>query len=136
MIQGGDPTATGMGGESIYGGSFEDEFSLEAFNLYGALSMANAGPNTNGSQFFVVQMKEVPDTMLNQLVDGGWPEPIAKAYAEKGGTPWLDQKHTVFGQLIDGETTLEDIANTKVGAQDKPVHDVVIESIDVEDQKA
>ena len=69
MVQGGDPTATGMGGESIYGGAFEDEFSLEAFNLYGALSMANAGPNTNGSQFFVVQMKEVPENMLNQLLD-------------------------------------------------------------------
>ena len=55
-------------GESIYGGSFEDEFSLEAFNLYGALSMANAGPNTNGSQFFVVQMKEVPDTILISLL--------------------------------------------------------------------
>ena len=67
MIQGGDPTATGMGGESIYGGSFEDEFSLEAFNLYGALSMANAGPNTNGSQFFVVQMKK-QDTMLISLL--------------------------------------------------------------------
>lgn len=53
MIQGGDPTATGMGGESIYGSAFEDEFSLEAFNLYGALSMANAGPNTNGSQFLL-----------------------------------------------------------------------------------
>ncbi len=62
MIQGGDPTATGMGGESIYGGAFEDEFSLNAFNLYGALSMANSGPNTNETlqQFFIVQMKEVP----------------------------------------------------------------------------
>ena len=116
MVQGGDPTATGMGGESIYGSAFEDEFSLEAFNLYGALSMANAGPNTNGSQFFIVQMKEVPENMLSQLADGGWP-----------------QQHTVFGQLIEGESTLEDIANTKVGAQDKPVYDVVIESIDVEE---
>lgn len=84
MIQGGDPTATGMGGESIYGGAFEDEFSLNAFNLYGALSMANSGPNTNGSQFFIVQMKEVPQNMLSQLADGGWPQPIVDAYGEKG----------------------------------------------------
>ncbi|AKS67581.1 peptidylprolyl isomerase [Staphylococcus schleiferi] len=133
MIQGGDPTGTGMGGESIYGGPFEDEFSMNAFNLYGALSMANAGPGTNGSQFFIVQMKELPAQMASQLEDGGWPKEIAEAYKEKGGTPWLDQKHTVFGQLVEGEATLEDIANVKVGAQDKPVYDVVIESIDVEE---
>ncbi|HAR6107417.1 TPA: peptidylprolyl isomerase [Staphylococcus pseudintermedius] len=133
MIQGGDPTGTGMGGESIYGGPFEDEFSMNAFNLYGALSMANAGPGTNGSQFFIVQMKEVPTQMVDQLVDGGWPKEIAEAYKEKGGTPWLDQKHTVFGQLIEGEDTLEDIASVKVGAQDKPMYDVVIESIDIEE---
>ena len=59
MIQGGDPTGTGMGGESIWGNSFEDEFSENVFNLRGALSMANAGPNTNGSQFFIVQMKHL-----------------------------------------------------------------------------
>lgn len=129
----GDPTGTGMGGESIYGGPFEDEFSMNAFNLYGALSMANAGPGTNGSQFFIVQMKEVPAQMVDQLVDGGWPKEIAEAYKEKGGTPWLDQKHTVFGQLIEGEDTLEDIASVKVGAQDKPMYDVVIESIDIEE---
>lgn len=133
MIQGGDPTASGMGGESIYGHPFEDEFSMNAFNLYGALSMANAGPGTNGSQFFIVQMKELPGQMLDQLEDGGWPKEIAEAYRERGGTPWLDQKHTVFGQLIEGEDTLEDIANVKVGPQDKPVYDVVIESIDIED---
>ena len=60
MIQGGDPTGTGMGGESIWGAPFEDEFSNELFNIRGALSMANAGPATNGSQFFIVQNQNVP----------------------------------------------------------------------------
>ncbi|MBL0847786.1 MULTISPECIES: peptidylprolyl isomerase [Mammaliicoccus] len=131
MVQGGDPTGTGMGGESIYGSAFEDEFSLQAFNLYGALSMANAGPNTNGSQFFIVQMKEVPANMLSQLKDGGWPEEIVDRYAEKGGTPWLDQKHSVFGHIVKGEDILEEIANVKVGANDKPAEDIVIETIDI-----
>ena len=99
MIQGGDPTGTGMGGESIYGRTFEDEFSREAFNLYGTLSMANAGPNTNGSQFFIVTAKQVPAQMLKQLKDGGWPEEIVEEYAKVGGTPWLDHRHTVFGQI-------------------------------------
>ena len=67
MIQGGDPTGSGMGGESIWGKSFEDEFTPELHNLRGALSMANAGPNTNGSQFFIVQAKQVSDDMLDQL---------------------------------------------------------------------
>src|SRR5699024_10278360 len=80
-VQGGDPTGTGMGGESIFGSAFEDEFSLQAFNLYGALSMANAGPNTNGSQFFIVQMNEVPANMLSQLKDGGY---IGIASCRKG----------------------------------------------------
>ncbi|TDL95470.1 peptidylprolyl isomerase [Macrococcus brunensis] len=131
MIQGGDPSGTGMGGESIYGDSFEDEFSMEAFNLYGALSMANAGPNTNGSQFFIVQMKDVPAQMLSQLKQGGWPEEIVDAYGEKGGTPWLDQKHTVFGQVIEGLDVLEAIAAVKVGPQDKPVEDVTIEKVEI-----
>lgn len=131
MVQGGDPTGTGMGGESIYGGSFEDEFSTEAFNLYGALSMANAGPGTNGSQFFVVQAKEVPSQMLSQLEGAGYPAEIIEAYEKRGGTPWLDQRHTVFGHVIDGMDVVEEIANVKTGAQDRPVEDVKIETIEV-----
>ena len=131
MIQGGDPTGTGMGGESIYGGSFEDEFSTEAFNLYGALSMANAGPGTNGSQFFIVQAKEVPSQMLGQLEGAGYPAEIIEAYKERGGTPWLDQRHTVFGQVIGGMDVVEKIAEVKTGAQDRPVEDVKIETIEV-----
>lgn len=134
MIQGGDPTGTGMGGESSFGGSFQDEFSEELYNLRGALSMANAGPDTNGSQFFIVQTPEIPYAK-KELERGGWPAPIAEAYAENGGTPHLDRRHTVFGQLVDEDSykVLDEIANVEVGAQDKPLEDVVIETVEVAD---
>ena len=131
MIQGGDPTGTGMGGESIYGRTFEDEFSREAFNLYGTLSMANAGPNTNGSQFFIVTAKQVPAQMLKQLKDGGWPEEIVEEYAKVGGTPWLDHRHTVFGRVVEGMDVVLKIEGVERNAQDRPLEDVVIESMDL-----
>ena len=131
MIQGGDPTGTGMGGESIYGRTFEDEFSREAFNLYGTLSMANAGPNTNGSQFFIVTAKQVPAQMLKQLKDGGWPEEIVEEYAKVGGTPWLDHRHTVFGRVVEGMDVVLKIEGVERNAEDRPLEDVVIESMDV-----
>ena len=135
MIQGGDPTGTGMGGESIYGERFEDEFSPELYNIRGALSMANAGPNTNGSQFFIVQNSNLPYS-AKELSRGGWPEPIAEIYANKGGTPHLDRRHTVFGQLLDEQSyqVLDKIAQVETGAMDRPVEDVVIETIEVEDE--
>ena len=129
MIQGGDPTGTGMGGESIYGSTFEDEFTMDLFNLRGALSMANAGPGTNGSQFFIVQASDAPGK-AKQLIDGGWPEEIAKAYEEMGGTPHLDQKHTVFGQVIEGMDVVDKIAAAKTKS-DKPVEEISIESIEI-----
>lgn len=119
MIQGGDPTGTGMGGESIWGKSFADEFSDEVFNLRGALSMANAGPNTNGSQFFIVQAHKVPERMLQSL-SGAVPDEIVKAYSENGGTPWLDNHHTVFGQVIEGMDVVDNMATQKVDFADKP----------------
>ena len=134
MIQGGDPTGTGMGGSSIYGDRFEDEFSMEVFNLRGALSMANAGPNTNGSQFFIVQNSTLPYA-AKELERGGWPAQIATLYAENGGTPHLDQRHTVFGHLMDEASfqVLDAIAAVETGAQDKPIEDVVILGVDIED---
>lgn len=134
MIQGGDPTGTGMGGESVFGGSFKDEFSLDARNYYGALSMANAGPNTNGSQFFIVQAKSVPESLLSQmeqLKDNGFPQEVIENYKAVGGTPWLDFHHTVFGQLTGGADVLEAIASVSCGANDKPVEDVVINEIEI-----
>ena len=136
MIQGGDPTGTGYGGESIWGKPFEDEFSIDARNYYGSLSMANSGPNTNGSQFFIVQAKEVPSSLLEQmeeLKDKGYPQEVIDKYKEVGGTPWLDFHHTVFGEITDGTDVLEDIAATRTGMGDKPVYDVVIETIEIEE---
>ncbi len=134
MIQGGDPTGTGMGGESIWGHSFEDEFDVKLHNIKGALSMANAGPNTNGSQFFIVQADNVPENMLSQMKEmpESFPEDIVKAYEEKGGTPWLDFRHTVFGQVVEGIDVVDNIANVEVGTADKPLDDVIIETITVE----
>lgn len=132
MIQGGDPTGTGRGGESIYGRSFEDEFDLSARNYRGALSMANAGPNTNGSQFFIVQAKNVDEGLISQMVelaDRGFPQEVTESYKKVGGTPWLDFKHTVFGQVFEGMDVVDAIAGVKVGPQDKPVDDVIIEKI-------
>ncbi|MEG1447843.1 MAG: peptidylprolyl isomerase [Oscillospiraceae bacterium] len=138
MIQGGDPTGTGMGGESIYKDesgnpvSFEDEFVMGLHNFRGALSMANAGPSTNGSQFFIVQASEIAGgASVDALVRGGWPKNVAEKYMEVGGTPHLDFKHTVFGQVIKGMDVVDAIAATKVDRNDKPVEDVIIETITV-----
>lgn len=136
MIQGGDPTGTGRGGESIWGSSFKDEFSVDYHNVRGALSMANAGPGTNGSQFFIVQAKEVDAGLLaqmEQLSDRGFPTECVEDYKALGGTPWLDFKHTVFGQVVEGMDTVDAIAAVKTSYGDKPVEDVVILGIDVEE---
>ena len=104
MIQGGDPAGTGMGGP---GYKFEDECPAggPTFNQVGRLAMANAGPGTYGSQFFVT---------------------VAE-------TPWLNGRHTIFGQVTDGYDVVESIAKVPVGAQDRPADDVVLERVDIAD---
>ena len=135
MIQGGDPTGTGCGGESIWGAPFKDEFSPELHNLRGALSMANAGPGTNGSQFFIVQAKEVSPSLLGQMAQlrDYFPESAEQAYRELGGTPHLDYRHTVFGQVYDGMAVVDEIAAVKTSAGDRPCEDVVINTIEVKE---
>jgi cyclophilin family peptidyl-prolyl cis-trans isomerase len=105
MVQGGDPTGTGTGGP---GYTFEDEFNDHKI-VRGALAMANAGPNTNGSQFFIVTTAEAP---------------------------WLDGKHTVFGQVTDGMDTVDAIEGQPTDARDRPVEACTIERIELDGTSA
>lgn len=132
MIQGGDPTGTGRGGESIYGHPFEDEFSEQLFNFNGALSMANAGPNTNGSQFFIVSNEHVPANMIDQMKMVSYPQEVIDRYKENGGAPWLDHRHTVFGQVIKGMDVVQAISKVERDQMDKPKDNVVMEKVTIE----
>lgn len=151
MIQGGDPQGTGMGGESIWGGSFEDEFSGNLLNLRGSLAMANSGPNTNGSQFFINQAGpdafpgwEVFDAQAAAYKQQMYydvslvPDNVRELYTQYGGNCWLDGAfrtqntgHTVFGQVIDGMDVVDTIAGVEVDQNGSPSEPVTITSIDV-----
>jgi peptidyl-prolyl cis-trans isomerase B (cyclophilin B) len=130
IIHGGDPNGNGTGGVSIYSTPFKDEFSSNLFNIRGALSMANSGANTNGSQFFIVQKKTLDPSMKTEIEKLGYPSEIIAAYDNYGGAPWLDNRHTVFGQVIEGMDTVDKIAESPTD-KDKPVKDVHIIRIKV-----
>lgn len=104
MIQGGDPTGTGMGGKSIWNRNFEDEFTFDLTHKAGVISMANAGRNTNGSQFFIVTAEDAA---------------------------FLDRKHTIFGEVTDGMETVHDIERVPTDAHDRPKIDVIIEKMEI-----
>jgi peptidyl-prolyl cis-trans isomerase B (cyclophilin B) len=139
MIQGGDPDGTGRGGQSIWGRPFEDEFSMEYRNIRGALSMANAGPKTNGSQFFIVQKSDIEKNIIDQMKQlgeaKGFPEDVIEAYQEHGGTYWLDGKHTVFGHVFEGMDVVDKIAQLPVGRNDMPKEPVMIMTIELTEHK-
>ncbi|NLL73805.1 MAG: peptidylprolyl isomerase [Clostridiales bacterium] len=137
MIQGGDPKGDGTGGESIWGESFEDEFSDDLHPYRGALCMANSGPNTNGSQFFIVQSSgtytEEELNQIGQFYGIDFDEKAVKNYGEIGGTPWLFKSHTVFGQVYDGYDVLDAVAAVdKIDeGESLPAEPVIIETINV-----
>jgi len=104
MIQWGDPTGTGRGGQSIWKRAFEDEFTFDLTHVRGVISMANAGRNTNGSQFFIVTAEDAS---------------------------FLDRKHTIFGQVIEGMNVVDDIERLPTDGQDRPKMEVRIEKATV-----
>jgi len=160
MVQGGDPSGTGTGGESIWGATFGNEFSPNLQHIRGALSMANRDNvelgirNTNTSQFFIVhnsalnpvQIADYEDILENHMhspipgLDGVvlgdlMPEEFIRHYIENGGTPHLDFAHTVFGQVFKGMDVVDSIAATEVtdarNNNFKPVNDVIIQTIEI-----
>ena len=141
MIQGGDPLGNGTGGESIWGAPFEDEFKPELFPYRGALCMANSGPNTNGSQFFIVQKKSIEESEINPLVDAmknaKFPEELIdklmEKYKEVGGTSWLYFKHTVFGQVFEGMDVVDKIAKVETGEENNPLEKIIIKHVEIVD---
>jgi len=129
MIQSGDPEGTGRGGKSIWGNYFIDEISTKLHNIRGALSMANRGTNTNGSQFFIVQSSNLEDSTKEYFKSRGMDQQLIDEYSKIGGTPWLDGVHTVFGQVYDGLDVVDKIATVEVDSKDKPIEDVKILSV-------
>ncbi|MGL4790863.1 MAG: peptidylprolyl isomerase, partial [Anaerotignaceae bacterium] len=152
MIQGGDPLGTGQGGESAWGGKFNDEFSPEMYHFKGAIAMANSGPDTNGSQFYIVQRPAIVEgyfahvdeviaqygsedllysSSANKIFRTNYSEEARAAYEKLGGTPDLDYGYTVFGQVFSGIEVVDAIAKVQANESDKPLEDVVIESIKI-----
>lgn len=143
MLQGGDPLGTGTGGQSIWGRPFGDELSNDLQHIRGALSMANSGPASNGSQFFIVQNNDIGagaiaeiEQILNEgmAAEIGRSEEFLRHYATYGGTFHLDFGHTVFGQVFYGLDVVDAIAATPVidpVANHRPIEDVIIETIEI-----
>lgn len=162
MVQTGDPEGTGAGGESCWGEPFEDEISPKLHYYKGAVAMANRGPSTNGSQFFIVQQSSVMEEALSQieearntndgelgmtLTDGEYytfnqlfPDAVLNYYREVGGSVHLEyafgNPYSIFGQVFEGLDVVDAIAAAETDESDKPVNDITIESITFENYTA
>lgn len=137
MIQGGDPTATGRGGESIWGEPFQNEYGMHMFAFRGCLAMANSGtPTSNGSQFFIVQNPDLANSgvSVDMLEQMQFPSVAREIYEENGGYPSLDfvnpqqgiYGYTYFGYVTEGMDVIDAIAAVETDDSDKPVEDVKI----------
>lgn len=162
MVQGGDPEGTGIGGESCWGEDFETEVSEKLHFYRGAVAMANKGPDTNGSQFFIVQQKTVMEDALKAITDARdnnkeevgvtltdgiyytlsqlYPDEVLNYYREQGGSAHLEyvfgNGYSIFAQVFEGLETVDAIAAVETNEMDKPVNDVIIESIVFENYAA
>ena len=159
MIQTGDPTATGIGGDSIWKQDFEDEFNENLFNITGSVAMANKGANTNSSQFFINYSSKQTDwkylesfynaylsnkTLINQMYGGcvnldKLPSEARTLYDQYGGNVHLDgafrtagSGHTVFGQVFEGLEVVEKISKVATGENNKPIGEITIKSVTIE----
>lgn len=131
MIQGGDPEGTGMGGESIWGEGFGTELDYSLVPYRGSLCMAMSSlPNSIGSQFFITQAN-YNESMATYLKQSGYPEALIEQYGDYGGYLSLYLQYTVFGQVFEGIEVVDKVAAVKTDSNDKPLEDVIIESIEV-----
>lgn len=137
MIQAGDPTGTGAGGESIWGKPFENEVTPALRNFRGALCMANAGADTNSSQFYIVQCTDIGDDFKSQLEqlrtekNEMFGSAVIDEYINNGGCPFLDFSYTVFGQVYEGMDVVDAISAVETDSSDKPKTDVIIDTIEI-----
>ncbi len=152
VMQGGDPTGTGRGGKSIWGTQFDNEVDPCVRHIRGAVAMANAGPDTNGSQFYIVQAKQIDGRTADRLkgylntqdepygkskdgtplsVKDVFPPALINQYLTEGGLPSLDFSYTVFGQVYEGLDVVDAITKSETNRNDKPLVDVVIENVEV-----
>ena len=135
VVQTGDPTGTGKGGESASGSAFKNEVCPELHHFTGALGMANAAADLNMSQFYIVCENAVSAdtvTAMEGLADDGYPAEVVEAYKKLGGQPSLDYRYTVFGQVYEGLDVIEKIAAVKVDADNRPVKDVKLISVTID----
>ena len=135
IIQGGDPTYTGSGGDSIWMLPFEDELTESLHHYRGALCMVNEGKNTNRSQFFVVKGGSITEELINKMKSAGYSQGVIDAYREVGGRPTMDFKYTIFGQIYDGMDIVDEINIAKTHEDNRPVKDIIINSIVIDTYK-